>query len=188
MSAATRLAGFGLALTAVLGAAYGVGAAVGPLRSATTEETSPAGPAGHGMSADPQRGPAPEAQAGQDEVKREKELHLIAFVPAGGRVLQRLALGADAQVAGPYTPAPAARAVPTATVAGYAVTPQLYLGARGHLVALREGDLAYLHVHPHDGSLAFPVTFPAQGRYRLFLHFQVDGRVRTASFTAEVTS
>ncbi|PRC60084.1 heavy metal-binding domain-containing protein, partial [Mycobacterium sp. ITM-2017-0098] len=27
-------------------------------------------------------------------------------------------------------------------------TLQPYLGAYGHLVALREGDLAYLHVHP----------------------------------------
>ena len=30
---------------------------------------------------------------------------------------------------------------------------QPYLGAYGHLVALRDGDLAYLHVHP-DGSPA----------------------------------
>ena len=28
---------------------------------------------------------------------------------------------------------------------------QPYLGAKGHLVALREGDLAYLHVHPRRG-------------------------------------
>lgn len=27
-----------------------------------------------------------------------------------------------------------------------------YLGAKGHLVALREGDLAYLHVHPFGGG------------------------------------
>jgi hypothetical protein len=25
-----------------------------------------------------------------------------------------------------------------------------YLGAKGHLVVLREGDLAFLHVHPED--------------------------------------
>ena len=29
-----------------------------------------------------------------------------------------------------------------------------YLGAKGHLVALREGDLAYLHIHPEGGELA----------------------------------
>lgn len=27
---------------------------------------------------------------------------------------------------------------------------QEYLAAYGHLVALRQGDLAYLHVHPDD--------------------------------------
>ena len=31
---------------------------------------------------------------------------------------------------------------------GQVVQPERYLGAGGHLVALREGDLAYLHVHP----------------------------------------
>lgn len=33
---------------------------------------------------------------------------------------------------------------------------QPYLGAYGHLVALRQGDLAYLHVHPG----AFPAMQP----------------------------
>ena len=32
------------------------------------------------------------------------------------------------------------------------VTTEPYLGAGGHLVALREGDLAFLHVHPEDGD------------------------------------
>src|SRR5690606_23515384 len=54
-----------------------------------------------------------------------------------------------------------------------------YLGANGHLVALRDGDLAYLHVHPEDGDRAagevpFTVHFPSGGRYRLFFDFQVD--------------
>jgi hypothetical protein len=61
-----------------------------------------------------------------------------------------------------------------------------YLGAKGHLVALREGDLAFLHVHPDERSLRFEATFPTAGRYRLFLQFQVDGRVHTAEFTREV--
>ena len=70
-----------------------------------------------------------------------------------------------------------------------------YLGAFGHLVALREGDLAYLHVHAHGeepapGDLAGPtVAFTAQiptaGRYLLYLDFQVDGVVRTASFVVD---
>ena len=55
-----------------------------------------------------------------------------------------------------------------------------YLGARGHLVALREGDLAFLHVHPEseasEGSdIRFAVEYPSEGRYRLFLQFKLDG-------------
>ena len=66
-----------------------------------------------------------------------------------------------------------------------------YLGALGHLVALREGDLAFLHVHPEteDGSgprIAFRAAFPSGGRYRLFLQFAHEGRVQTAAFTVEV--
>ncbi|MDX6375707.1 MAG: hypothetical protein QOE98_10 [Gaiellaceae bacterium] len=67
-----------------------------------------------------------------------------------------------------------------------------YLGARGHLVALREGDVAYLHVHPHDGHqqagvVPFAADFVSAGNYRLFLQFQVAGVVHTAAFTVEVT-
>jgi len=82
-----------------------------------------------------------------------------------------------------------------------------YLGAKGHLVALREGDLAYLHVHPteaeteasgghehgasgdggpHANEVGFAATFPTAGRYRLFLQVKVDGRVRTVDYTVEV--
>ncbi|MDO8210831.1 hypothetical protein [Conexibacter sp. CPCC 206217] len=62
-----------------------------------------------------------------------------------------------------------------------------YLGADGHLVALREGDLAFLHVHPSGDGPAFETTFPTPGRYRLFLQYKVAGRVETAAFTQEVT-
>lgn len=65
---------------------------------------------------------------------------------------------------------------------------QPYLGARGHLVALREGDLAYLHVHPTDdadaagNAVGFGAAVPSLGGYRLYLDFRVDDLVRTASF------
>ena len=62
-----------------------------------------------------------------------------------------------------------------------------YLGAKGHLVALREGDLAFLHVHPDEDRLRFMAEFPTAGRYRLFLQFQVDGELHTAAFTHEVS-
>jgi hypothetical protein len=68
---------------------------------------------------------------------------------------------------------------------GRAVHPQPYLGASGHLVALREGDLAFLHVHP-VGEGRFAATFPMAGRYRLFLQFKDAGRVHTVAFTQEV--
>ena len=70
-----------------------------------------------------------------------------------------------------------------------------YLGAFGHLVALREGDLAFLHVHaegdePAAGDTAGPeIVFfaeaPTAGRYLLYLDFQVDGVVRTAEFVVD---
>ena len=76
----------------------------------------------------------------------------------------------------------------TITRAGRPVAIQDYLGAKGHLVALREGDLAFLHVHPDERRLQFEATFPTAGRYRLFLQFKTtDGRLHTAAFTEEVT-
>ncbi|HEX6601954.1 MAG TPA: hypothetical protein VF030_04880 [Solirubrobacterales bacterium] len=82
---------------------------------------------------------------------------------------------------------------------------QPYLGAKGHLVALREGDLAFLHVHPEEAEgehghgdeaahgheaganeIAFAATFPTAGRYRLYLQFRHEGVVRTVEFTVEV--
>lgn len=123
-----------------------------------------------------------------------------------------LTLGADLAVSGPYEPAglPPVRA--TAEADGYqvaldgALTPgeaselnltvskdgrpvtdlQPYLGAYGHLVALRAGDLAYLHVHPDGRSgakVSFGATAPSDGAYRLFFDFRHEGKVRTAAFT-----
>jgi hypothetical protein len=122
---------------------------------------------------------------------------------------ERHTLGADLAVDGRFVARPLPAAASVATVDGYRVTldaadegnlrfsvtrgrkavdVEPYLGARGHLVALREGDLAYLHVHPDADSLAFMAEFPSAGRYRLFLQFQHEGRVHTAAFTQEVRS
>lgn len=141
------------------------------------------------------------------------------FHPTGG---DRLTLGVDLSVPGvfePVTHEPSRRAqvdgyqvdltgslVPgqaspiTLTVSrdGQPVTDlQPYLAAYGHLVALREGDLAYLHVHP-DGApgdgrtpagpkIEFVAEVPSAGSYRLFLDFRHDGVVRTAEFTLVAT-
>ncbi|CAN7303126.1 heavy-metal-associated domain-containing protein [Mycolicibacterium hippocampi] len=74
-------------------------------------------------------------------------------------------------------------------------TLQPYLGAYGHLVALREGDLAYLHVHPEGAepapgrtggpAVSFAATAPTAGRYLLYLDFKVDDTVHTASFVVD---
>jgi len=132
-----------------------------------------------------------------------------------------LVLGTDVSVAGAFMPVPLPQASTTATVDGYQVSLagsptagteselvfsvsrdgvpvtdlEPYLGAFGHLVTLRAGDLAYLHTHPaqeaqageHGGpQVHFATTFPTPGTYRLFLDFQHAGTVRTAAFTVVV--
>ena len=74
---------------------------------------------------------------------------------------------------------------------GDAVPLDPYLGALGHLVALRAGDLAYLHVHPEatdpeGGTVRFAARFPTPGRYRLYLQTKPEGELVTVSF--DVTS
>ena len=72
----------------------------------------------------------------------------------------------------------------TITRDGKPVETEPYLGAGGHLVALREGDLAYLHVHPVDGGgVEFETELDPDSRYRLYLQFQHEGEVHTAEFT-----
>ncbi|WP_447038999.1 hypothetical protein [Streptomyces sp. DSM 118878] len=139
------------------------------------------------------------------------------FHPRGAK--KALTLGADLAVAGKSAPKELPAKSAKATVDGYDVTLkgglkpgeaadltlsvakngrpvtdlQPYLGAYGHLVALRSGDLAYLHVHPNgepgDGAtkpgpgVSFTTTAPSAGAYRLFLDFKHKGEVRTAAFT-----
>ncbi|MCA0146829.1 hypothetical protein [Blastococcus sp. LR1] len=142
------------------------------------------------------------------------------FTPAADGTSRTL--GADLAVAGAYEPRPLPAPSAVAEVDGYTVvldgelTPgaeseltlavsrdgvpvtdlQPYLGAYGHLVALREGDLAYLHVHPVEPSdgrqpapgphIRFATTAPTAGTYRLFLDFRHGDVVRTAAFTVSV--
>ena len=124
---------------------------------------------------------------------------------------QRTSLAVDLAAPGPLTPEPLPPPSTTASVddlrvelerdgqelaftaydaAGRPVVPEPYLGARGHLVAFRAGDLAYAHVHPagEDGATTtYEAELPGPGLYRLFLELQVDGVVRTFPFTLEVT-
>ncbi len=128
------------------------------------------------------------------------------FAPTGGPA--QLTLGVDLQVAGPFEPGagPTAAAAPdpalqvgfdrrdddveiTVRRDGVPIEPEPYLGARGHLVALRAGDLAYLHVHPLDGgapAVRFMAELPTAGPYSLFFDYQVGGVVHTATTSIEV--
>jgi len=142
------------------------------------------------------------------------------FAPAAGDG-ESLTLGTDLAVAGRYQPQPLPKQVSTSEVDGYTVTLrgdldagsareltfevskdgkpvtdlQPYLGAYGHLVALRAGDLAYLHVHPNSEAgdpktkpgptVSFTATAPSAHGYRLFLDFKHEGKVRTADFTVQ---
>jgi hypothetical protein len=144
------------------------------------------------------------------------------FVPADTEQAPDVTLTRTVEVAGDYGPEAPVNTL-TAEVDGYTVsldgdlaagtaseltvevtrdgepvtTLEPYLGAFGHLVALREGDLAYLHVHPEGDEpapgdlsgprIAFATEFPTAGRYFLYLDFQVGGEVRTAAFTVETT-
>ncbi|GLY00745.1 hypothetical protein [Actinoplanes sp. NBRC 101535] len=75
--------------------------------------------------------------------------------------------------------------------AGRPETVEPYLGAFGHLVVIRQGDLGYVHVHPEtqlvDGKVKFWMTAPSPGTYRMFFDFQVAGRVSTAAWTVVVS-
>ncbi|HTJ31650.1 MAG TPA: hypothetical protein VL738_00295 [Dactylosporangium sp.] len=65
-----------------------------------------------------------------------------------------------------------------------------YLGAFGHLVVVRDGDLGFLHVHPEDqlvgGAVKFWLSAPSPGRYRMYFEFQKQGTVHRAEFTVDV--
>ena len=124
---------------------------------------------------------------------------------------EKIVLGRDVFVPGEFTPQRLAAPRRTATVDGYdvrlrrgtdltfeisrggrPVSPlQPYLGAAGHLVAIRADDLAYLHVHPREGSRPGTVAFEAEleqpGRYALFFQFKHGGSVHTVPFTLVAT-
>jgi hypothetical protein len=62
-----------------------------------------------------------------------------------------------------------------------------YLGMAAHLIAVREGDLAYVHLHPAmemKGMFMFGSKLPQPGTYRVFLQFGLRGEVVTVPFTA----
>ncbi len=70
---------------------------------------------------------------------------------------------------------------------------ETYLGALGHTVVLREGDLQFIHAHatqkPTDlqtGKVNFVITFPEAGNYKLFSQFQHESKIITSDFVVNV--
>jgi hypothetical protein len=129
------------------------------------------------------------------------------FTPKGG---EQTVAEADLSVAGDFAPQELPPPSDTAEVDGYEVhltrdggelqfhvtrdgeevdDLEPYLGAFGHLVAIRAEDLAYLHVHPEEGEAGPEVAFHADlaeaGPYRLFLEFRHGGKVHRTEFTAD---
>ena len=145
------------------------------------------------------------------------------FVPTEADDAPDVTVSRTVDVAGELIPAPATSINRTDVVDGYEVslsgelkagqstqlqvevtedgkpvtTLEPYLGSFGHLVALRDGDLAYLHVHPEGDTptpgaaggprISFLVEAPTAGRYLLYLDFQIGGTVRTATFVLDAT-
>ncbi len=64
-----------------------------------------------------------------------------------------------------------------------------YLGQSSHLVAIRQGDLAYAHLHPSGdmtGMFMFGGGLTDPGTYRMFLQFGRNGEVITVPFTVVI--
>jgi hypothetical protein len=116
--------------------------------------------------------------------------------PSGGGVL---VMGIDLLVGGEAAPVAVPPPSNVAIVDGltitreglwFTVTPsdslQPWYGQSAHLVAFRQGDLAYAHLHPANdvaGDYRFSGSLPGPGTYRLFLQFLADGELVTAAFT-----
>lgn len=98
--------------------------------------------------------------------------------------------GITMTMAGTVTPGVASPVMFTPTRDGRPVELEPYLAAFGHLVALRSGDMGFVHVHPEpqlfDGAVKFWVSVPTPGTYRLYLDFQVGGTVHTANYVLVV--
>lgn len=73
---------------------------------------------------------------------------------------------------------------------GKSVTPENYLGAKGHVVALSSDPNVFIHGHPSEDAdvkeVHFAFTFASVGTYTLFAQFQVNGKVETYPFTVKV--
>ncbi|UWF77644.1 MULTISPECIES: heavy-metal-associated domain-containing protein [Microbacterium] len=104
--------------------------------------------------------------------------------------------GYDLHLSGELAAGAASELTITVSRGGEPVTElEPYLGAFGHLVALRQGDLGYAHVHPEGDEpepgdtsgpeVRFAATVPTDGRYLLYFDFQIGGVVRSVPFVVD---
>ncbi|CAA9254852.1 MAG: FIG00995371: possibly secreted protein [uncultured Blastococcus sp.] len=163
MNTPLTLAGFGIGLVAVFGAAAGIGTWTGPVGPAAAEQPAEAA---HDMGAD-EHEPAPAAE-----------------LPAKGLLVSQdgytLALDRAALPAGPASPVSFRILGPDGTpVTAYDESHDEDL----HLIAVRRDLSGFQHVHPAlgaDGTWTTPLTL-TPGTWRLFADFvpAADGENRT---------
>ncbi|WP_117208907.1 hypothetical protein [Allorhizocola rhizosphaerae] len=116
----------------------------------------------------------------------------LPFVIAGDTKLVPLPGPAASATAGPHTVTRLdgiahLRAGQSALLRfGVNATLEPYLGSYAHMSAFEVRTGALLHMHPAASELTFHTQFANRGEYRLFLEFQVDGKVHRADFTVFV--
>ncbi|GGF40529.1 hypothetical protein GCM10010922_14930 [Microbacterium sorbitolivorans] len=161
MNAAGRLGLYGVGVVVAFGAAFGIGAAVVP-ESAVADWTEA-------------------AASGHEDMDMAPELELD---PTSTSEVDGFTVALDGElIAGESSEFAASFAR-----GGDPVTDlESNLGTAGRLVALRDGNVVDVRA---EGDTAGPdITFaaeaPTAGRYLLYLDFQVDGQVHTASFVVD---
>jgi hypothetical protein len=175
VNARSKLAAFGLVLAAALGLGALAGNIVGPISANEDGTGGDGGDRGHEAA-----GAAPASEA-DDEV--------------GAATVD----GYEVTLTGTPVAGPASELGLTVRRDGRPVTDlDPYPGAFGHLVVIRSGDLAPLHVQPVGDEpsagdrggpeVAFTVDVPSPGEYRLLFDFSRGGTVRTAAFTVQVAA
>lgn len=161
MNAAGRLGLYGVGVVVAFGAAFGIGSAVVPA-SAVDEWTAAA--AGHEeMSMDPELSLDPTSTSEVDGFTVTLDGDLI--VGESSELTASIVRDGD----------PVADLEPNG-------------GTEGRIVALRDGTAVDVRVAAGDTAgpdIAFAAEAPTAGRYLLYLDFQVDGQVHTASFVVD---